>query len=100
MFGSSSPGHAERVRTLLAKHEAPPVLPCSLTLDGDCATVAPVGSLDHRTVPVLDGVLSDLRDRGFDPVLVDLRGLGSIDAAGIRFLARCAEDAPPTADGA
>lgn len=93
MFVTPSPGHAEQVRDLLARHRRPSpptALPCSLTFEDERATVAPVGRLDRSTVAILDAVLSDVHGRGFAQVVVDLRGLSFIDAAGIGLLLRWA----------
>jgi anti-anti-sigma factor len=93
MSASPSPGHAEHIRELLARHRRPsaPIgLPCSITLEGDRATIAPVGRLDGDTVAILDAVMADMHGRGFGRIVVDLRGLSSIDSAGIGLLLRWA----------
>ena len=93
MFASPSPGHAEQVRDLLARHRRPSppaALPCSLTLEGERATIAPVGRLDRDTVPILDAVLADVHGRGFARIVLDLRGLSFIDSSGIGLLLRWA----------
>ena len=92
MFASPSPGHAEQVRDLLARHRRPArfALPCSLMIEDERATIAPIGRLDRESVPILDAVLSDAHGRGFARIVLDLRGLSFIDAAGVGLLLRWA----------
>jgi anti-anti-sigma factor len=52
----------------------------------------PVGELDLATCPKLDSELRGLLERGFWHVVIDLRDLTFIDAAGVRLLLKLAAD--------
>ncbi|MEA2247836.1 MAG: hypothetical protein QOH46_2365, partial [Solirubrobacteraceae bacterium] len=63
-------------------------LRCEVTPDRDVVTVAVDGELDIATAPVLDAQLRELRDVGFQRVVVDLRGLAFMDSTGAHLLLR------------
>ena len=48
--------------------------------------VAPVGELDVATAPTLAAELKELRDAGFDCVVLDLRRLTFMDSTGVALL--------------
>jgi anti-sigma B factor antagonist len=48
--------------------------------------VAPAGELDLASVGVLELQLRELRDSGFDRIVLDLRGLTFIDSSGIALI--------------
>lgn len=48
--------------------------------------VEPVGELDLATAPALEEQLSELRDSGFDSVVLDLRRLTCLDSTGIALI--------------
>jgi anti-anti-sigma factor len=52
---------------------------------GDNAVVRPAGELDHDTAPQLDRALNAVQapDRN---VVLDVRGIGTIDSAGVRTI--------------
>ena len=52
----------------------------------DVVRVAPVGELDLATAELLEKQLHELRDAGFDRVVLDLRELTFIDSSGIRVV--------------
>jgi anti-sigma B factor antagonist len=70
-----------------------PSFTCDVELIDDAAVVLPRGELDIATVPELDRALADLRRRGHRALVVDLRELTFIDAAGVRLLLRWAASA-------
>jgi anti-sigma B factor antagonist len=48
--------------------------------------VVPVGELDLATAPLLERELHDLRDSGFEHVVLDMHKLSFIDSSGIRVV--------------
>ena len=52
----------------------------------DVVRVVPVGELDLATAGVLEHQLHELRDAGFDHVVLDMRELTFIDSSGIRVV--------------
>ena len=50
----------------------------------DTVRVVPIGELDLATTPVLERQLHDLRDSGFERVVLDMHELTFIDSSGIR----------------
>jgi anti-sigma B factor antagonist len=52
----------------------------------DHVRVFPVGELDIAATPLLDQTVRELRDSGFDYLIVDLRRLSFIDSSGLRLL--------------
>lgn len=54
-------------------------------------SLALTGELDIATVPVLETALSGVDDDGAGPIVVDLREVTFIDAAGVRALLRAHE---------
>ena len=68
----------------------PPNRPAPFRVDvhpeRDVVRVVPVGELDLATAELLEKQLHELRDAGFDHVVLDLRELTFIDSSGIRIL--------------
>lgn len=52
----------------------------------DCVRVAPVGELDVATADELAMKLSELREVGFERIVIDLRELEFLGSAGLRLL--------------
>jgi anti-sigma B factor antagonist len=48
--------------------------------------VIPRGEIDLATAPVLEGQLRELRDTGFDHLVVDLRDVTFMDSTGLRLI--------------
>ena len=48
--------------------------------------VIPRGEIDLASVPVLEAKLRELRETGFDHLVVDLRGVTFMDSTGLRLL--------------
>jgi anti-sigma B factor antagonist len=91
MFPSSGLGPADHLRDCLADRGpriAAPTFHCAIHPQAERAVLAPTGELDIDTAPLLDGALRDLRDVGFETLVVDLRGLTFIDSQGIQLLLR------------
>ncbi len=68
----------------LGQHSAP--FGVEVHPERDIVRVVPSGELDLATVPVLEGTLHELRDSGFDHVVLDMRELTFIDSSGIRVV--------------
>lgn len=68
----------------------PPNQPAPFRVDvhpeRDVVRVAPVGELDLVTAELLEKQLLELRNAGFDRVVLDLRALTFIDSSGIRVV--------------
>jgi anti-anti-sigma factor len=52
----------------------------------DHVRVAAAGELDASAVPVLEHTIRELRDSGFEHVIVDLRDVDFLDSSGLRLL--------------
>ena len=52
----------------------------------DVVRVVPVGELDLATADLLERELHELRDSGFDHVVLDMHALTFIDSSGIRVI--------------
>ena len=52
----------------------------------DVVRVVPVGELDLATAALLERELHELRDSGFDHVVLDMHNLSFIDSSGLREL--------------
>ena len=52
----------------------------------DVVRVVPVGELDLATAPRLEHELHELRDSGFEHVVLDMHALRFIDSSGIRVV--------------
>jgi anti-sigma B factor antagonist len=59
---------------------------CDVIPERDHVRIAPVGELDIAAMPLLDQTVRELRDSGFDYLIVDLRRLSFIDSSGLRLL--------------
>jgi anti-sigma B factor antagonist len=70
---------------------------CEVEPDRGSVRVTPHGELDIATVPELERRLRELRESGFDRVVLDLRRLGFMDSTGLRLVMR--EDAAAREDG-
>jgi anti-anti-sigma factor len=64
----------------------PPPFGCDVIPERDHVRVVPVGELDMAAAPVLDRTIRELRDAGFDYLIVDLRQLRFLDSSGLRLL--------------
>jgi anti-anti-sigma factor len=76
----TTPTDAER----LAQHLRP--FRVDVHPERDIVRVAPVGELDLATAPLLERELHDLRDSGFEQVVLDMHDLSFIDSSGIRVV--------------
>jgi anti-sigma B factor antagonist len=63
-------------------------LRCEVVPERDAVRVRPIGSLDLATAPVLDQQLEDLREAGFQRLIVDLADLYFLDSTGLRLALR------------
>ena len=70
---------------------------CEVEAERGRVRVTPHGELDLATAPELDRRLRELRESGFDHVVLDLRELVFIDSTGLRLVMR--EDAAAQTDG-
>lgn len=52
----------------------------------DCVRVVPVGELDVATAGELEATLRELRDAGFDRIVLDLRELEFLGSAGLQLI--------------
>jgi anti-anti-sigma factor len=50
--------------------------------------VAPLGELDMSTAGQVRDAIAEVRERGFDRIVLDLRGVTFIDSTGVRLLIR------------
>lgn len=57
---------------------------CDVTPERGRVRIAPVGRLDITAAPKLDATLRELRESGWDDMLVDLRAVHSLEPAGLR----------------
>jgi anti-sigma B factor antagonist len=64
-----------------------------ITPDRHRALVAPVGDLDLATADTLSDEIGRLRERGFEKLVLDLRGLTFLDSSGLHVLVRAREEA-------
>ena len=70
---------------------------CEVEPERGRVRVMPHGELDLATAPEVERRLRELRESGFDHVVLDLRELVFIDSTGLRVVMR--EDAAARADG-
>lgn len=70
---------------------------CDVAPERGTVRVVPHGELDMATCPELERHLRELRDAGFDRVVLDLRELTFMDSSGLRAIIR--EDAAARAEG-
>jgi anti-sigma B factor antagonist len=70
---------------------------CDVERENGRVRVTPRGELDLATAPDVERRLRELREAGFDHVLLDLRELAFIDSSGLRLV--MSEDAAARADG-
>lgn len=54
----------------------------------DGATISIVGDLDAHTAPQLDAALDPLLERGADPIVLHMAGVGFVDSSGLRCMIR------------
>lgn len=64
----------------------PPDFACQVTPERDRVRVAPIGELDMATTPRLEASVRELREAGFDHVILDLGRLSFIDSTGLRLI--------------
>ena len=65
----------------------------AITPDGDRVLVAPEGELDLSTAIPLEEEIKRLRDRGFEGLVLDLRGLTFLDSSGLRLMVNARREA-------
>jgi anti-anti-sigma factor len=65
---------------------------CEVVPDRACVRVQPIGELDMATVPKLRRTLDELRDSGFDDLVLDLGGVRFMDSTGLRLLVAARSD--------
>ena len=65
----------------------------SVVPDRDEVAVIPVGELDMASVDELDDAVRQLKDSGFESILIDLRGIDFIDSTGLQVLISMRNDA-------
>lgn len=70
---------------------------CEIEAERGHVRVTPHGELDLATVPDVERRLRELRESGFDRVVLDLRELVFMDSTGLRMIMR--EQAAAEADG-
>ena len=73
--------------------DLPPVFSCPVEPDRDRVVVRPSGELDLMTADVVEHELSELREAGFDRLVVDLRDVTFMDSSGLLLLLRWARSA-------
>jgi anti-anti-sigma factor len=54
--------------------------------EGDRTLVAPMGELDLATTGLLDDILGEIDEAGFDRLVLDLRGVSFMDCSGLRIV--------------
>jgi anti-sigma B factor antagonist len=64
-----------------------------VTRRGEVTFLVVTGELDMATVPAFEEHLRDVEEAGANPLVIDLRGLGFLDSAGIAALMRAHERA-------
>jgi len=74
-----------------------PALRIEVLPDRETVFLALLGELDLATAPAVEDEIRELRARGFDRVVIDLRSLAFMDSTGVSLLLREAQAAP---DGA
>jgi anti-sigma B factor antagonist len=70
---------------MIARSE-PPEFDYEVIPERDHVRVAPAGELDVSSAPVLEHAIRELRDSGFEHVIVDLRDVCFLDSTGLRLL--------------
>src|SRR5215210_1951795 len=66
---------------------------CEVTPDRDVVRVEPAGEIDMATAPKIEGVLAELRDSGFQQVVLDLKDVTFIDSSGMRAVVKALSEA-------
>jgi anti-sigma B factor antagonist len=64
----------------------PPDYHCDVIPERSRVRVAPAGELDRVSTPELERTIGELRQAGFDHVILDLRHLRFLDSAGLRLI--------------
>lgn len=65
-----------------------PPFQCRVQLDRDIVRVCPIGELDIATTDEVHARLAELREAGFDRLILDLREATFIDATALRLVLR------------
>jgi anti-sigma B factor antagonist len=63
-----------------------PPFSCAVVPERDHVRVVPEGELDMASSPELEQTIRELRDAGFDHLVLDLRRLCFLDSTGLRLL--------------
>ena len=68
--------------------DSSPYTPFAVTVvpDRHEVVVVAVGELDMATVDEVESAVKELRDSGFESIVLDLRGIDFIDSSGLRLL--------------
>jgi len=85
---SRTPGHAERLRRVLAVTAPGAPFRCSLRAERDVITFAAGGEIDIAAAAALDADLGAARDLGFEALVVDLRDVRVVNSTGVDVLDR------------
>jgi anti-anti-sigma factor len=64
----------------------PTVFRVELVPDRTRILVAPLGELDMATAGQVHDAIAEVRERGFDRIVLDLRGVTFMDSTGVRLL--------------
>ncbi|MGH2967765.1 MAG: STAS domain-containing protein [Solirubrobacteraceae bacterium] len=66
--------------------DAPPPFRCDVFPERDRVRVAPVGELDQAVVPEVMSAIRELRQSGFDHLIIDLQDVSFIDSTGLKLV--------------
>jgi anti-sigma B factor antagonist len=69
-----------------SRYTGPSPFTCDVIPERDHVRIAAAGELDIAATPLLERTIRELRDSGFDHLIVDLRRLSFIDSSGLRLL--------------
>jgi anti-sigma B factor antagonist len=59
---------------------------CDVVPERDAVRVAPRGEIDLASVPQVESRLREVREAGFERVVLDLRGVSFLDSSGLRMI--------------
>jgi anti-anti-sigma factor len=78
-------------RTERAAYARPEPFSVEVRPDRRRALIVPHGELDLDTVPAVAMQVDELIARGFDALVIDLRGTSFIDSSGVHLLFKCVQ---------